>query len=255
MDSIDDLAPQLANNRAYWLGWGSTDSVDADLPTYRSDLPHPLLNGVLRLRRQRLDDAVAEARRRLYRTPWLWWVGPDSDPAVADGLLARGASEVQSMPVMAVRVDQVAEVPAPADLVIDQVEGAGGTAAFVEAYAPSMGVPDAAVPAAVEREINRTTQNDELIRFTGRLHGRVVGTAATSISNGVAGIYVVSTDSGYRRRGIGTALTLAALKAGRERGLRVATLQSSADGEPVYRRMGFHTVTHYRLFQLPRAPA
>ncbi|MFC9842685.1 hypothetical protein ACFWFF_37985 [Streptomyces sp. NPDC060223] len=38
---------------------------------------------------------------------------------------------------------------------------------------------------------------------------------------------------------MGTALTTAALDAGRERGLSVGTLQASPSGTPVYRRMGF----------------
>ncbi|PRX50092.1 acetyltransferase (GNAT) family protein [Prauserella shujinwangii] len=240
--------PQLANSRAYWLGWGSTDPVDADLPLYRSDLPHPLLNGVLRLRRRRLDDAVAEARRRLNGTRWLWWVGADSDPGVAEGLLSLGATEVQTMPVLAVRLDRTWEATGPAGLVIEPVEDTRGIAEFVEAYSSPMGVPDTAVVATIEREVNRTRRNDEIIRFVGRLDGRVVGTAATSISNRVAGVYVVTTGSGHRRRGIGTALTAAALRAGRERGLSVATLQASRDGEPVYLRMGFQPVTRYRLF-------
>lgn len=53
------------------------------------------------------------------------------------------------------------------------------------------------------------------------------------------------------RDGTSTALTSAALRAGRERGLRVGTLQASELGESVYRRMGFATVAEYQLFQLP----
>jgi ribosomal protein S18 acetylase RimI-like enzyme len=67
----------------------------------------------------------------------------------------------------------------------------------------------------------------------------------------VAGIYNVTTPPAYRRRGIGTALTAAALLAGRDRALRTGILQATAEGEPVYRRMGFTTVGEYRLMKLP----
>lgn len=164
-----------------------------------------------------------------------------------------GAEEVQSLPVMAVDLDRVAEVAGPAGLVVERVESAEDVRAFVAAYAPAMGVPDTAVAATAEREAGRSARHDELVRFVGRLDGRIVGTAAASISNGVTGVYVVTTDPAHRRRGIGTALTAAALGAGRERGLRVGTLQASPDGEPVYRRMGFTTVSRYRLFALPPA--
>lgn len=48
----------------------------------------------------------------------------------------------------------------------------------------------------------------------------------------------------------GTALTVAALEAGRERGLSVGTLQASPSGFPVYERMGFRTVAAYELFRV-----
>jgi ribosomal protein S18 acetylase RimI-like enzyme len=250
VDSIHDLQPQLANCRAYWLGWGSADDVHADLPMYRSDLPHRLLNGVLRLRGRRVPDVLPEVRGRLDGARWLWWVGADSDPGVADELLAADATELQTLPVMALALDRLPETPWPAGLRIDRVNGPAEIAEFTAAYSPLRGVPDAAVPAAAEREINRSADYDDTIRFAARIDGRVVGTAGLSVSNGVAGIYVVATDPRYRRRGIGAAVTGAALRAARYRGLRVATLQASTDGESVYRRMGFAKVSDYRLFSV-----
>ncbi|MCA2214377.1 GNAT family N-acetyltransferase [Jidongwangia harbinensis] len=249
IDSIHDLQPQLANCRAYWLGWGSADDVHADLPVYRSVVPRPLLNGVLRLRGRRVAQVLPEVRERLAGTPWLWWAGADSDPAVGDDLRAEGATEVQTLPVMALSLDRIPETPLPAGTRIDRVTDAADITAYVEAYAPPLGVTGTAVAATVEGELHRSARYDDLLRFAARIDGRVVGTAAVSISNGVAGIYVVATDARYRRRGIGAAVTGAALRAARYRGLRVATLQASPAGEPVYRRLGFRTVGSYRLFR------
>ncbi|TFV29680.1 GNAT family N-acetyltransferase [Streptomyces sp. T1317-0309] len=55
----------------------------------------------------------------------------------------------------------------------------------------------------------------------------------------------------HRRRGIGGALTAAALQVGRERGMRLAALVASPAGEPLYRRFGFTTVSEYRIFTVP----
>ena len=93
----------------------------------------------------------------------------------------------------------------------------------------------------------------DLDRFAGWLDERIVGSAVLLDHCGVAGIYAVTTVDGYRRRGIGAALTAAALRAGRERGRRVGTLQASSMGRPVYRRMGFQVVAGYRVFTLPTA--
>jgi len=87
-----------AAHRAYLLGWDPDRPADSDLAIYRSGVPHWTLNGVLRVRDHDLDDAIAVARHRLDGLPWLWWVGPDSDPGVADGLVARGGKELARLP-------------------------------------------------------------------------------------------------------------------------------------------------------------
>ena len=48
-----------------------------------------------------------------------------------------------------------------------------------------------------------------------------------------------------RGRGVGTALTWAAVQAGVVRGHDIAVLQATPMGLPVYRAMGFETVVEY----------
>jgi hypothetical protein len=103
----------LAAHRAYLLGWNIGEAGDADLATYRSDVPHPPLNGVLRLVGRDPADALAEARRRLDGVPRVWWVGPDSDARTADALTSLGAVPVVALPIMVVPIDQASPAPPP----------------------------------------------------------------------------------------------------------------------------------------------
>ncbi|GAB3934211.1 hypothetical protein GCM10027614_06820 [Micromonospora vulcania] len=105
----------------------------------------------------------------------------------------------------------------------------------------------------VERELDYLAREPEVVRLAGIVDGRTVATATVSLNSDVAGVFCVATDSGHRRRGIGTALTVAALRLARMAGHRVATLQASGAGRPVYERIGFETVSHYRLFRFPSA--
>ena len=66
---------------------------------------------------------------------------------------------------------------------------------------------------------------------------------------GVAGVYGVVTVDDARRRGYGEAITRRALRAARDAGLRIATLQASDAGRGVYERVGFRELTRYRLYQ------
>jgi GNAT superfamily N-acetyltransferase len=248
-----DLEPQLANCRAYWLGWGAADRADGDLTYYRSGLGNGQLNGVLRLRGSdegEVGRALAEAKRALAGVPWLWWVGPDSAPGVADGLLEQGAESLGAMPVMAVALDRVADVTGPPELAIETVEGAESLTEWVRTYSPSFAMGPELVDDAVRVEAGRGDAS-RIVRLTARLEGQAVGTALMLDAHGVAGIYVVATVEGYRRRGIGAVLTAAALETGRQRGLHIGTLQASGLGASVYARMGFEKVAEYQLFQPP----
>jgi ribosomal protein S18 acetylase RimI-like enzyme len=60
----------------------------------------------------------------------------------------------------------------------------------------------------------------------------------------------VGTVPAFRRRGLGTAVTRAAVLAGFDAGASLAALESSPDGVPLYRSMGFRTITNYRVWSI-----
>ena len=87
--------------------------------------------------------------------------------------------------------------------------------------------------------------NRDIRLLGGFLDGDPVASSVAIRSGPVVGVYAVGTAERARRRGIGTAMTWRAVEAGLAWGCEVATLQASAMGEPIYRAMGFETVTHY----------
>ncbi|WP_435206461.1 GNAT family N-acetyltransferase [Micromonospora sp. bgisy143] len=241
MESLDTV---LAAHRSYLLGWNIGADGDPSLPTYRSEVPHATLNGVLRVAGPAPGEALAEARRRLRGVPRIWWVGPDSDAGTADGLVALGATEVARMPVMTMALDTAAEAPTPAGLHIAETDDLD---AFVAAYARVSGIPPAGVPATVERE-KAFDGDGTVIRLAGRrADGRIVGTAVAWLSHGLVTLYFVGTQPEQRRQGIGAAITRAALDLARERGAHTAALTSSPMAEAIYRRLGFRPVGEFRL--------
>ena len=65
----------------------------------------------------------------------------------------------------------------------------------------------------------------------------------------MAGIYCVSTAKPARRRGIGAAVTLAALLEARDLGHTIGVLTSSEMGYPVYRGLGFVEYCRIGLYE------
>lgn len=84
--------------------------------------------------------------------------------------------------------------------------------------------------------------------FIGRLDGQPVGTSIAMRSGDVGGVYAVATLPDARRRGVGTALTWAAVAADRAWGCETIVLQASEMGFPMYAAMGFRTVVRYVQF-------
>ncbi|AWB87670.1 hypothetical protein C3E77_14365 [Mycetocola zhujimingii] len=246
---IGNLAPQLANYRSYWLGWGAESTRDDSVTWTRSGIAHPRLNAVLRVQDSDPESTLAAATEHFAGVPWLWELGDDTDPAIEKHLQERGIRQVGTTPVMALGLGRFALGDIPADLTIEPVSPNGDLGAWVDGYAASMGVSATARESAIEAEGLRPSDGS-LERFIGIIDGRIVGTAELLVSDGVAGIYLVATDAAFRGRGIATALTGWALNVAQEKGLRVATLQASTLGQPVYERMGFTVISHLRSFKV-----
>ena len=250
--SPHDLPPQLANLRAHWLAWGDGScEVGADLSLYRSGIQHGLFNGVLRVHGRDPGEAAAEAEEALSGVPWNWWIGPDSDPGVAEVLQSRGYTHRGAMPVMAADLTTLPRPSPPPGLIIEEATDRRGITDYVNAYSVAFGFADEVRAAATAAELALRTDLGTLIRLVGYLDGQPVATAAAVLSHGVAGLYWIGTAAGHRSRGLGAALTAAAMSVARQRGMSVCTLQASGLGRPVYARLGFAEVGQVDLYAVP----
>ncbi len=90
--------------------------------------------------------------------------------------------------------------------------------------------------------------------YVGYAKGAPVAASVLIMTNGIAGVYNVTTLDEFRRRGFGETMTRHAIREGAAAGCKVAALQSSDMGKPIYERMGFRTVAPYRTFTRPETP-
>jgi len=134
----------------------------------------------------------------------------------------------------------------PPGVAVRQVETRADAEAFAqvngEAYA-THGMPRDVTPALFSRlDVLRAPHIASFVAWVG---DEPAAAAMTIVTHAVAGIYWVGTRPAMRGRGLAELVTRTATNAGFDRGGRIASLQASVMGEPVYRRMGYTELTRY----------
>jgi GNAT superfamily N-acetyltransferase len=222
---------------------------DSDLIRVVTGMPFPLLNGIFRARLapERVD-AIIEAtiaHLEARQVPALWWTGPGTRPPdlgrhlERHGFVPRGEPPGMAIDLLALKKDH----PQPADLTIERVEDREMLRTWAQVVWLGTGFPETSQHEFAELELSiGLLPQGRRDRYLGFKDGVPVASSALVLHAGVAGIYAVATLPEARRQGMGTALTLAPLLDARKMGYRVATLQASKMGAPVYRRLGFREV-------------
>jgi len=206
-----------------------------------SDVPLPLFNGAIGMP----QDHAFEAAIATILEPFdaggvpLLWIVPAHEPALVAALEARGFSVGTGTPAMTMDLASLPPVDIPPDTVIEEVDedpealrDASTIALTTNGLPPNSVDPYLdALGSVADRRLIRT--------FLARRRGAPLATGTLVSAAGVAGLYNVGTLPDARRSGLGRLVSLAAIAAGRDAGYRVAVLQSSPLGEPVYRSIGF----------------
>ena len=170
--------------------------------------------------------------------------GADDD--LAEQATARGFMAFDPEPEM-VRRTPVDERPAPSGIEVRWVDDVAGVADFVavsDAAYQSLGLPAGVITATVtaperllEPHLHTVVAYDD---------NRPVAAAQTLLSHGIAGVFFVGVIPDARGRGLADLVTRAATNRGFSAGAEILSLQATAMGEPVYRKMGWESVYDYR---------
>lgn len=212
-----------------------------------SHLPFPLFNSVVRAQLEDgVADGVIEARIRdcIERdVPMLWWTGPSTTPGDLGQRLERHGFLLEPAIGMVADVGDVAARPVPTVIDVEPVCDLATLATWSRVLCHSFGAPQSFGDAFADLAAAAGLGASAAFRhFLGYFQGEPVATCSVFFGAGVAGIYDVGTLPERRRRGIGAAITRAAIADAAADGYRIAILQSSMLGAAMYRALGFSEV-------------
>lgn len=216
----------------------------------------PFYNGVIRTRLSAsgADHAIESIVGRFEERGWrmAWWVMPPSRPAdLARRLEAHGFTRWGGDLGMATDLAALPEaVPLPEGVSVERVRTRPALEDWLRAFGAGFGIPEPWL-AIYGRLPLGVAPEDSLFRFfLARDRGAPVATSLWFPAADAAVIDEIATVPDRRRRGIGTAVTHAALRDARSSGYRTAVLVASEAGAPVYRRLGFASYGRREIYQL-----
>jgi GNAT superfamily N-acetyltransferase len=90
--------------------------------------------------------------------------------------------------------------------------------------------------------------------LVGVAEGRVVGTGLATVSGSVGWLGAIAVEAGFRRRGIGRAITDELCRRLRAAGCTTLSLEATDEGRPMYERMGFRLAGEYHQLQAGHLP-
>ena len=245
---------------AWWLLADVTDAERHDDPSirwFRTGLPDVYCNQVLvtRLGDADADATIADVLGRVGRggAPFTWWVMPSFAPAdLAARLEGRGLHPERAWPAFALPLRDLPAPPPVPGLEIRRVENDADLDVYLGIVGQTLSSSDAftGLLGDAGRRIGYAEDAPEE-HLIGLMEGSPVATASLLVAGGAAGLYNVATLEPARRRGIGAAMTVAAVRRGAARGLSIATLQASTMGRPIYERLGFRFVCDLVPYRSP----
>lgn len=233
---------------------GSRIEDRTDMLRVKTGLRHELMNGIFRGNIP--EDAEEEAIRGAVEeflsdgVPFLWWVGPSTRPAHLGKFLEHcGLVRAGDLSGMAIDLGALDVSPAiPRELSIEPVREEKALKAWVEPFAMSYGMSRATARSVYEfRRSFGFGPKVPFRHYLGRWRDEPVATSTLFFGAGVAGVYVTVVPE-YRKRGIGSVMTLVPLRTARTAGYRVGVTHVPDFRIGSHRKIGFKpycTLTTY----------
>lgn len=243
-----------SNHRAFWSHLSRvTDGVVVELPgglMVETGIPAPGFNQ-LHCAAGEADhsSAITSAAAHFRERGLMWRIVSEHPSDAAEDYAAHHDIEREPLyPIMIMPIGDAVR-PARTPLELSAAADIADLRAFIDCAAAGYRMDSALLKPIVHK---RALIDDHLWFRLGRLDGRCVAVSIGVRSGDTVGVYFVAVRREFRHRGFGAAVAWDAIEAGFGAGAKMAALQATRSGYPLYVRMGFTHVADYCLWDFPR---
>jgi GNAT superfamily N-acetyltransferase len=185
---------------------------------------------------QVIADMSAQARR------WDWPVYRTCRPRDLGERLLRKGAKPGRVPWLLADLDLLSTEAPPDGFSVRRVDSPEMMAEWSQVSAAGFEMTMEACKIYHDAYLQHLAKTDNnAIHLIGYHDGKPVTSSTLLIAGGIAGIYDISTPPEHRRRGFGSAITVATLNLARAKGERHVCCMASEMGLPIYARLGFNT--------------
>ncbi|GMT48995.1 MAG: hypothetical protein IEMM0008_0534 [bacterium] len=211
-----------------------------------TDIDYPLFNNILRLNaslehiESAVEDALSPFRQR--KIPAFWWAGTVTQFINLDRFLkAKQLVHAFQAFGMAMELDNLnTDIKIPDSLAIQRVHDTQTFKTWCDIVSNVYKFPNFVKEQWFNMYMAVGLDPDNPWRhYTASLNGKAVAASSLFLGAGVASVSNVATLPGFRRRGIGSAITRQSLHEARVEGFYITTLWASKKGMGVYKGMGY----------------
>lgn len=205
---------------------------------------HPMFNMGFVLEPPDIDE-LREAVRWIENQEVPFWlnIADDALPTVKDSAddLGLSPNDMVLSGMLRPTLEELPQVVTAAEI------SAVSTADDLEAFRT---VFEAVFDVQMQEQSEDSGGDDRSHAYIGRIDGRAVACGGAVRIGEVANVFGMGVLGEFRGRGIGTAICSEALRAAREAGCELATLESTPMAVSVYESVGFETHVNYNLYEL-----
>jgi ribosomal protein S18 acetylase RimI-like enzyme len=187
------------------------------------------------------------------KLPFACWIGFDDDyPECKKDLEEMGFACDEHESGMFAEIEKLSREKRCDELQILPADNAKRLGDFIQIYQELIPQDANAIEEFYGRASDHILNPESSLKlFVGYFRDQPATTGALFMGENAAGVWDVATLPQFRRRGIGTDMTLHALFYAFDNfGRRIGVLSASEDGEPVYRKIGFQKLKDFFVFNI-----